>query len=762
MEYRPKDSHLEFLKELRNMNIDLGAEDLELLRKHNAISDEQLEVEKSRIEARKVATAAELDRYVLTMDAYLSRCEMLFGTKWQGRSIKKTDWACESPSEFTDDFKKFINSHFVRFCDLMAYEPFYLYIKQAYDWLSEPLPELSQLDEYEKMRFWKREDKRIRRNTLYALDRYGYVKESAIGDGSEDMKYKANLAHAFILYLFDDGRSVFAGKGRQMAFTTTLAAAAVIRMNYRENTHVKLIACDLETTEEIYEDKVKYAFDRLPWWAKCKVRNRSGKLLRVSTDTTTSKTDFSGYSSKVSIVAPKITAINGGAPHVVLIDEAAFLDIFSEMVEEARPTIWISVNGRLQQRRQVWAWSTGGRSESGKGSYEREHRDLFTKWVSGDFSNGVIPVFLDWTCRPGASVEWYLREKQAYMVKDIEGHSDATVEQKLIVFRQHNPSSIDDMYAISRNTLVSPTIIIKNEDKILALPTTKRPTPGRFNIIPDKDKPLPADSFMKYAPLAVQWIPGNDPFKDPVQLFMPPVKGWRFRTYQGTDPIDHDEGFSKHASTIYDAYYRAPVCQVNMRGRDPYESYLQSIAMGMYYANHGEKFCPELVENNIGKLYIKYKSGHEWNGGSSLVMNKFLPDYLQGGEDIGFDSKAGRKAQVVLIGAQFTQQHGDNIYFPAYWKQLRTFTPTTSKQGKTTWAVDDRRKNQDDVLDSTWYSYICRMAHQMWLPMSIQQFEKMERESEPEFMTILDGRGNPRRVHVNDRIARQWLKEQED
>lgn len=738
--YRPRKNHVAFLQQMRDMGADLPVEDLVLLRDEGVVAADLLnaEIEKAK-SAEKLGAAEALDRYVLTKEEYYSRCRA-FDAKWQGREIHREDWKCEWPAEFEPLFVRFINSHFRKFCNLEAYEPFYLYMKQRDQWMAEPLPDMSKLDRYERKAIRRREFMRCRANTLYALDRYVWVKESAMPEG--EMKYQANMAHAFILYLFDDGRSVFAGKGRQMAFTTTLAAAAVVRMNFFENTHVKLIACDLDTTEEIFEDKIKYAFERLERWQKTKVKNKSGKLFRVAFEANATKTEDEGRSSKVNIVAPKANAINGGAPNVVLIDEAAFLDIFEDMVFEARPTIWVSVNGRLTQKRQVWAWSTGGRSKSGNGSYEREHRDLFHKWTEGKMNMGVIPVFLDWTCRVGASAEWYLKEREAYAAGSGEGHSDQSIEDRMITFRQHNPSSVDDMYTVGRGTLMSQLFIIKNQDRINAMKHEIRAKPGRFEPVFNMSVKNPADSFLAHPVVSTTWIPfGDYDVNPPVWKFLDPRPGWMYRMYQGTDPIVHDEGLSKQASVAYDALYGAPLCEVNMRTNDPFDSYLQTILMGMHYANHGERFCPELVESNIGKLYIKWKSGPEWNGARSLVRQERLPDFLRtqsGGDEVGIDTKGERKSRMVALLKDYCDSLGHNNVFPDFFRQLQFFIATTGKTGKTSYSVDDRKKRQDDVLDATTLAYICRMCFQHRMPIQVTQEVLRVQNIAPQYIKTVD------------------------
>lgn len=752
--FRPRKSHLAFLQTMHGMGAELPVEDLVLLRDEGVLSSSVINPLIEKAKNVDVVAAEALDRYVLTKEEYNTRCRA-FEMKWAGKEIQREDWKTNEPAEFSPGFVRFINSHFRRFCDLEAYEPFYLYMKQADDWLATPLEDITKMDAYQRKQFRRREFQRCRSNTLYALNRYVWVKEAALDAG--EMRYYANLAHRFILYLFDDGRSVFAGKGRQMAFTTTLAAAAVIRMNFYENTHVKLIACDLDTTEEIFEDKIKYAFERLERWQKAKVKNKSGKLFRVTYEANASKTDDSGWSSKVNIVAPKVNAINGGAPNIVLIDEAAFLDIFEEMVMEAFPTIYVvdPISGKLKQKRQVWAWSTGGRSKSGNGSYEREHRDLFYKWSAGKFV-GTVPVFLDWTCRAGATVEWYKNEKLRYATESIDGHTDASIEEKMITFRQHNPSSVDDMYTVGRGTLMSPVYIIQNQDRINRVKHELLPQPGRWDFHFNMSVKNPPESYFAHPVVGSYWVPyGDYDVNPPAHRFLPPPVGWMNRTFQGTDPIVHDEGLSKHASVIYDSYLCAPLATVNMRTSDPIESYIQSIGMGMAYANHGEKFCPELVESNIGKALVLYKSGPEWGGARSLVKQHQLPDYLQGGgEEIGMDTKGERKRHQITILKDFCLAHGINVMFPAFFSQLQFYIATTGKTGKTTYGVDDRRKRQDDLLDAMVFAYICRMCFQHRMPIKVTQEILRAQAIQPQYQrAIVDGK--VRLIPVNTRAQRR-------
>ena len=61
--------------------------------------------------------------------------------------------------------------------------------------------------------------------------------------------------------------------------------------------------------------------------------------------------------------------------------------------------------------------------------------------------------------------------------------------------------------------------------------------------------------------------------------------------------------------------------------------------------------------------------------------------------------------------------HGENIYHPKLFEQLKTYTGTPSKDGKqVNFAVDNYKHRRDDVIDATFYAFICRMAFQHFIP----------------------------------------------
>ena len=719
--HRPRAAHLSFLKSLDEKGFPLRASDLDVLVEHGAMPKEEAEA-KADLAVQKVVYD-DLDRYVLDVEGYMERCRKEpFAAQWEGRDIRKEHWDCEQPAQFSPKFVLFILSHYRRFCDLKAYRPFYLYIKQAQDWMAEELPDLRGMNRLERRQWYGNEIDRYDQNSMYALSRDLWYKESDAPDGEE--KYVPTLAMYFLAFLFDQMRSMAIGKGRQITSTTTFSGISAIKMVCRKNLHVKFIACDLQTTAEIFEDKVKYGFGRFPKWLKPVVLNDKDNLLRVAFKRNAAKGTQKALTSKINITAPSASAINGGAPSIVLIDEAPFLEgnLFDDMMREGRPVMFRKVDDKLVMRRQFIAWGTGGRAAQGGGSYEKYHRKLFQMWEEGDFSEGIVPIFLDWTCRPGVDEEFYRKELARAMSGAGDGYSQSDIEANMIQFRQTMPSSLDDMYTVNLNTLVSTSFIIAGADRCSGLPHELRGVYGRFEPVFDTSVKAPADSFFPHRVKGVEWHPeGEGSVNAPVFMFWPPESGWQHRYYQGTDPILTSTGLSRHASVIWDAEYRTIPCVVNTRTNDPYDSYTQSKLMGMYYRNHGEEFCKELVENNIGKMYIKWVSGHEWGAVRSLLTNGRLMDILQGGgEVIGFDSKGPRKNTLVTgLGKNMLLSHGQNIYIPDLWSQLRFFTGVMSSSGNVLWAVDDRKKHQDDLIDASFLAYACRMSFQNNQPIQI-------------------------------------------
>ncbi len=79
------------------------------------------------------------------------------------------------------------------------------------------------------------------------------------------------------------------------------------------------------------------------------------------------------------------------------------------MIKEARPTMFMSNDdtNKLEFKRQIIIWRTGGEMDKGGKAYEIEFRNALAHWEKGNFEHGIIPLFFDWTTRPGITKEFY-------------------------------------------------------------------------------------------------------------------------------------------------------------------------------------------------------------------------------------------------------------------------------------------------------------------------------------------------------------------
>ncbi len=699
-------SHVALLKELGERGMALTGDEVGLLVEVGVMTPQEGE---ARIDHdQKRAVFGELDRDVLQEKEYLDRCK---GIKVPD-VIRKEDWDCREPAEFDEGFVRFILSHKDRFCDLAPYRPLYLYITQARRWMDDEVPDLSMMDDYTRRAWYRREADRYDQNSMYGLMRELKYKEADAEEG--ERAYEPTMAMWLMSFLFDQRRCMAIAKGRQISSTTFFTGAAALKVARRPNLHVKFIACDLQTTEEIFEDKLKFAFGRFSKWVRPVVINDKDNMLRVAFKRGAAKGTRKAVTSRVSVNAPSASAINGGAPDIIEIDEAPFLPgrLFDDIMREGRPVLFKKVDGRLRLRRQFIAWGTGGRAVTSNSTFEKFHRTLFESWAQGDTSEGIVPIFLDWTCRPGVTIEFY-RQEMARVMASVRGKSDADRESAIIQFRQTMPSSLDDVYAVDSNTIVPMSFIAACSDRCDSLPMDLKGHWGRFEPLYDTSERMHADCVVPFRIRGAQWVPADEgDISAPVFMFMPPEKGWAGRWYQGTDPILAAQGLSMQASVIWDAELRTIPCVVMGRTNDPYDMYMQTKLMGMYYANDGEQACPELVENNIGKAYIKWMEAPEWRQVQSLLTNNRLIDILQGGgEVIGIDTKGARKNTLVTgIGKNMLLSHGRNIYIPMLWSQLRFFTGTVGASGRVLWGVDDRKNHQDDLVDAAFIAYACRMS----------------------------------------------------
>lgn len=714
----------------------LDKEELEILRRKKLIDpkpgDDEYTSDRRELTGDEKEKDHGLDRAPLSIEQYLARIPQSMRDRWKNKEIKSRDWMCDFPDEFDDDFHSWICSTHDRFCDMIPYEKFYLYLEWNLRALEKNDRASDYMDEYAREKFYKVEVARIHKSSMYFADKYGFIKDAAIDSG--EWRYKANLAHAFMMFLFDQGRSVWQGKGRQMASTSTMGMCAAKTLVSRPNSHQVFIAHDKESGETILEDKIKYPFGQLEDWLRPKVLNDPDGKFRVTFLPGGEKGVEKTKSSSIGTRTPAIDAINSRSPDVVFVDEAPFIGMFDAMYFEAKPTMrgFDPTTGRQRMKRQLWAWGTGGRTKMGGGVFERELRSLFEKWRKKDFSDGIVPLFLDWTCRPGVTVEDYKKEKHAYESGTLEGHTYLSLTERMIQFRQHWPSSLDDMFTTIKPTVIPWSMIMKGIEKVDRWESKGvRATYGRFDPIYNVNKPMAPGSIEPYEIIGANWIPSADgDITSPALMWQDRDQDYINRYRQGTDPIQHDAGQSRMASSIIDVEKGTISCIINHRSDNPHESYRQVALMGMYYAERAERFCPELIETNFMAGYRAYKCGPWLNGEKSFVRRYQLPIGLRGNQDgsntIGVDTKSNRKPLIVGHLKDFLLDFRRALMLKPVWTQLKHFVaqPTKSDAGAK-WGSEDPTQHQDDLVISTALAYICSLCFSNKPPMRIADYKKL-------------------------------------
>jgi hypothetical protein len=320
----------------------------------------------------------------------------------------------------------------------------------------------------------------------------------------------------------------------------------------------------------------------------------------------------------------------------------------------------------------------------------------------------MLPIFFDWTTRPGITKDFYLREKKVYTV---EGPDK---EAMMVQFRQTYPSIIEDMFLTSHKLLVGIDWINANKERIKNTSHKYRPQKGYFEPIYDESVAADENSDVPYKIVGATFVPLDD-LKDDmkmasVEILLPPRKGWKNRYYQGTDPIMSDNGYSNMSSMVFDARFNCPAAIVDYRDPNHKYTFLQCMLLGIYYQTEGKGAIPELVESNIGTAYMDYKENKGF--GDSLVHRLELPDHMQGGGSMfGIDNRGNRNKFIINKMYEVLLAYGEKIYFEKVFNQLRTFVCTVTAKGNETWGVSDTRKFHDDVLFALVFSYICALAN---------------------------------------------------
>lgn len=742
------ENHLDFIYKLFKEGVFIGDDNINLLKKKGYIEADQKVVQQPefidtqekinehnlRIKTEDSAKAdANIDITIADQESSiqleiitseeLQRRRHEYNHIFEGRStdITRDEWLSkcyisqDKKITFEPDFIDWINSINVKgFANKIHYRKFSLYCQQAYTWLAENKSYIDFDDEDDQMDFFINELKRCDENALYFLNKYVYYKEGDAEDKSGRVKYVARPVHEFMAYMDDCGYSQITAKGRQIAATTTKMALDVRNAVFKANHFMKFITEDVEKAQEIFEDKLKYCFAELPEWMRPNVLNDRDQVLKFGYKQEKGKKE--GVGSKIMVTAPKRTAVAGGAPQVVKIDEGGNINILGIMLGNARPTmLWLNPKTkRMELRRRIDVWGTGGEMEKGGKAFETEFMAIYKDWMEGKYHHAIVPIFFDWTCRFGITQEDYDRERAVAYAKGADD-KDPDAKKHITEFHQSYPSSLSDVFRTSAKTLVDEAFIESNIDRIRRAKVTtnhKLVQYGYFEPIYDITKPTHDGSDVPFHIIGANFIPTSDiDRRASTCIFLHPEKGWKNRYFQGTDPIDTYTGSSNFSSTIWDKYYSTPAAILNWRVPDYPQVFLQSMLLNMYYdMSEKKEGILELVESNRGTSYTDYRKNKNFD--KKMVLNYQLPSIMQNNttinDGVGIDNKGQRNTMIINRMFEMFKFYGENMHHDVLFEQLKTFTCHVSDHGKEVWGPVNRKFFMDDTLFFIhFFLYLC-------------------------------------------------------
>ena len=655
---------------------------------------------------------------------YYDRIPKEWFEEWKDREITTDDWMVPDFMTAHEDpeFRSFWDSHIPAFCKLLPNKRFWLYLEQNRRMLADS-GDIDDFTTYHDQLQWTQEQLEVMSDSsLYLMDRCVWIKEAAYPGGKR--KYRASTPQALWLYALDCLFSSFTGKGRQAALTSTAAPALEGKALTRTGFQVVFAADDVENKAEgIFEQKFKYSFSELPEWIKPeKVPNWSKDNVVFDFAPGDKKHEQKRYSSEVSIVSAMPTSINSKTPDIVGLDEATDMQHFGKIMTEVAPTmLQYGPDGTMRRARQLIAWSTGTSSGKGKGQYEAQYMKLLDQWHQGVDTQGFVPLFFDWTCRPGMTREVYLGERDRYLKGESEDTKGLSEEEAMAAFKSHYPSVPEDMFLTSHKTILPMVFIQSMMDTCRDMPPTVRPVRGYFEPVYDKGVAMPPGSPFPYLVKDAVFVPADDEDPNaPVEMFLPPDQNecWSNRWFQGTDPLMHEDGYSHMASAIYDRVgvmegdVKRPniACMVDTKHNDLSWRYMQCILMGIHYRNRGEKACKHVVEANVGKPFTDMIEGPCFNLASSLVLRTEMEEEFTGGNHIyGVDNKAGRKKHMLTRLREVSTRLKGAIPYYGYWSQVRTLKIEKTDTGWKYGTLDVKRYN-DDRCDAVTFAYMAHRA----------------------------------------------------
>ena len=601
-----------------------------------------------------------------------------------------------------------------------VFKPFNLYCKQAKLWL-EDKSDIIDFDNEEDQYDWLVEEiQRCKDNTLYFCNKYGFIKEDKSAGGM--LKYSAWEAQEVLLFLFDCGYSMMIGKARQIGFTTTMCLAGMKRVNLNKSYFIKFVTHSESKGIEIFRDKVKWTYTKIPEYIAQDVRNWTDKVMSFDKKGQKKGRDEGG-ASRFQVDSPQIDAINGGSPSAVFVDEIGLFDIFGEMMREGRPALfkYNPETGKMTMQQQFMAWGTGGEMDKGGSVFESEFKMCMKQWKEGNYEYGIIPLFFNAYARRGVDDKHINNERKAYLA--LEGTKKGEVAK--VQFHQHYPITIDDMFLRKSRTLVP---IHTCNQRLADIYGKEVPIEyGFFEPILDMSQPTP-DLLTSHRIVGASWMPtkGREDIQTSAVIVHHPPQGevWKNRWYQGTDPINSETGHSMMSSAVWDAYTNSVSSVVFHRDRKFKQTYLQVLLQSLYYDQQKRGGIKELIENNIGDMHLDFQEIHGFRNKFTAMAQ--LPEYFQthSGKWFGISNKANTGPRIIAKTEEMVDTYANSIDIPWIWEQLKTFVEKDLKSSnshrQTRYQAADTRYDYDDAIFSITFAYINAQSHSRYEPENVK------------------------------------------
>ena len=179
--------------------------------------------------------------------------------------------------EYPKSFIDWIDSINSGWQNKKEFKPFSLYCDQAEEWLKDKSTIMDFDNEEDQYDWLVEEIQRCKDNTLYFCNKYGFIKEDKSEGGM--LKYSAWDAQKVLLFLFDCGYSFMIGKARQIGFTTTMCLAGMKRVNLNKSYFIKFVTHSESKGIEIFRDKVKWTYTKIPDHIAQEVKNWTDKVM---------------------------------------------------------------------------------------------------------------------------------------------------------------------------------------------------------------------------------------------------------------------------------------------------------------------------------------------------------------------------------------------------------------------------------------------------------------------------------------------------